>query len=549
MFIRDLSGALVSCPILESLLSPSERKAFAQGSSVNKRFIAIQTPNQSGINAFRPTNFVDDVISADLAPHVQSLLDRDTVPYRQLDLAEVVRLTGRISRVLDEKFNPFASKMATYYGTDYPGRTDHGSANMLGNIGASVKALHESPYDWQNPPANWVPYWQPMMTADEFIADSTNFYSQGRNNIAADILRLGEMSLSTNSISNTGNPYEQGAQANAALTYGSNPQAIFDNLIAASAVPRDVSQTQQSAVNRILTHTNAISNMTTISSADKQVLERYMDELNELEQRLSADVPAISCSIPNFDYSNLSAITNWPNNNNDLGNRSDAATIINAFYDHLVQLMSFAIRCNITNVITLGVGSTMASPSHPWAHSGDPRLWHLEGAHGWDDEYMTSSIKWVMDRILFPLLQALEVEESNNQTFLDNTLIWFQPECSTGHSGINMSGVLVGNTQGVNTGKFYDFCDWQSGNTTINRTNARTGGQNPALRLAPGIPYNRMLVGILQSLGLTESDYINKFGNGGSGFGIWENYGDGFEQYFSSVIRDHFLSDPLPGLF
>ena len=510
MFIKGVGG-LFAAPYLASLL-PSEAQAAGENM---KRLIVMTTPNQLPSNLVFPDDLRGRSIPADLLA-IQMQKSDGTYPYRDLSLSSLVSVRGQISGLLDTKFNSYASKLALYRGVDMPGRIDHGRANSLGNLAASHLGTARR--------------WAPMKTLDEYLANSNNFYTNGKTAYRFPILRVGEGTISTDVIDPARPQEGLGIGGNnASLTMNGNLSQIFDAMFESQAAAIE----KAPVVDRLRLAVNSIKSDRRLGSEDKRRLDEYMQSLSELHRSLSSPSQNPSMPKPSLTFDSRYA----PN----IGGESNIGSAVQSYYRDLAKLIVLAIKCGSTKIATVGIGSSLMLDGTGTSQGGVAH-WHEFIAHANNATQLRAVHKWMADEVFLEIVKGLDTVETGSQTYLDNTLVWMTSECAHGHSGIGFSGLMAGNSAGgLSLGKAYDFSDWER------TTQATTGGE-----IGPGQPINRLWVGILHSLGLTPSDYLGKFGNGTKTFGIWDdNYAqpDHYESEFGQVARSARVNQSLAGLF
>ncbi len=514
VFIRSVCGGLVAFPFLESVLG---EKAYASAIG-EKRFIGITTPNQLPYAYLGPSKLLGANIPTNYQSVVSQLVDPNGWNYRRVALSDVILREGRISDLLDNKFNAFSNSIYMYRGLDFPGRIDHGRATSLGNMAAShlghdVKAI-----------AN--------MTIDEFMANSLNFYPNGRFSMTKDILRLGENSISTSNI--TGNSGVGIGANNGGLSYNGNLSLALQNWFSTASTQSNSSK--KNIVDRIISSINTLKSRNSMGAADVIKVEEHQDRLSQLSSRL-ASTSTVNMSL--FNGVTMPNITP-----SSLGNLADGPTQINNYYTNLVLLLSLAIKCGITKIATIGVESSILSTGASSAQGGSPGSWHGDYAHGNIGPEILALNKWVIDNVVYKLALELNSNESTGVKYLDNTCIYFTPENSYGHSGEGMAGFTIGGSSRINSGNYFDYGDYARRTVKLDWLKVTP---DIGLEHGVGLPINRLHVSLLRAMGLTSQDYINKFGNSGSGFGFWRRtYNDSWEANMGSVDRAN-PDLPLPG--
>lgn len=505
------TGGLLAIPFLESLVP---RQALAATANP-RRLVFIHTPNQLPHPLYFPSSFGGQAVPSDLASALAVKSD-GVYPYRELDLAETIARRGQISPYFNTSFNAYANRLSLYRGVDCPGRIDHGPAAAFGNMaGSHMGTAYQI---------------TPMRTIDEFLANSTNFYSTGKASYRFPVMRLGEEAVSTDLVDPMRPQLGYGLAGNiAALTLNGNLALIFDAMFASSANAAD----KVGVVDQIASVLGQSKITRRIGAADTRRLDDYLTSLGELRQSLTS--PTANPLIPK---PSITVTTRAPKS---IANDADIANAFGDYYRDLAKLAVIAIKSGATKIITVGVDSSIRSTGVGTSHYG-VNDWHANIAHTNDNVELAAVNRAVAETVFYKIVEGLDTVESGSQTYLDSTLVWMTSELSFGHSGVGMGGVMAGNTLGgLVHGKAYDFGDYDRAKATI------TGNIG---EIAPGQPINRLWVGILKSLGLEPSDYLNKFGNGSSTFGYWRNdYPSLYEANFGAFRRDARIGDSLKGLF
>ena len=505
-FIQGLGG-LVVVPLLPSLFGEK-----AEAATLNtKRFIAMTTPNQLPSNHLFPSGLATSTVPADLAAYATTI-NEGRFNYRSTSLAGLIASRGQISPFLDSSLNPSASKLALFRGLDMPGRIDHGRGTALGNLAASHLGTEKK--------------YKPMRTMDEFLANSTNFYTNGKLSYRFPILRTGESSISTSNVSDADSSLGLGIGGNnAGLTLNGNLSQIFDKMYESQTN----SLNKAPIVDQVFASVRDVMAGRKIGASDKRKLESYMDTLSSLHQSLASPVPAPGAK---------PALSFFGSNAPNIGHTATAVNDVRQYYADLAKLIVLAIKTNSTKLITIGIDSALVSAGECISQTGSVTQWHLD-AHAGETARLTAAQKFIFDSVFVEVMNNLNVDETAGVTYLDNTMMMYMGECANGHSGIGFTGVLAGHTGALNLGRAYDFTDWSLGNTL-------TTGNVP---IGPGQPINRLWLGLMKSLGLTPADYLSKYGNGSSTFGIWNEYATTYEGEFGNVSRANYVGTQLTSLF
>ncbi|MEM6996639.1 MAG: DUF1552 domain-containing protein [Myxococcota bacterium] len=522
MFLKSVGGAALCLPVLPSLLPRSARADAASGP---RRLIALMSQSGQFVTDFWPTatppgyQTRDDVYGGPRADGTTALSETIAGGGVRAPLADFAG--APLSPVLTEQLEPYYDKMLLLLGLDYLQGTSHGTGPMLGNY-ANCAAGGE--FESRGLGA--------MPTIDQVLAQSDTFYPTAPR---ARSLVLGTGSP-TNSLSDTdygiaGGPIES-------VPAYINPRYLWEDLFGDFMDPDNpVEHPNRKLVNALYDDYARLRSNSRMSSDDKLALERHMSFIDDIERELGEDYAA-GCTKPDdpgafdieYPYNEVSSIEDFQR-----------------AVELLVDVSAAAIRCDMTRVVTMQVQmaitdalGTLATSYHNSADvAGD---WH-DFAHsasgsGIDRDHLVSLNRWVSESVFKRYLERLDVEEAGGRTYLDNSIVYWGGELSMDHYVLGMPAVLAGGAGGcLETGYYVDY-------TKLSGEYANAG-LLPWGVLIPGLPHNRLLVTMLQSMGLTAGEYER---DGLPGYGHNERfsgpYNLGDEAYdFSS------LGQPLPGIF
>jgi hypothetical protein len=261
-------------------------------------------------------------------------------------------------------------------------------------------------------------------------------------------------------------------------------------------------------MNAIHADYSKLSTHSRISADDKALLERHMAFLDDVTMHLSAYQSTVSCTVPTAPRSIANGYP-WE----QVSSIQDFKDTVNLF----AQVAGAAIRCDITRIVTFDVqkaittasGTEQVSFHNSGTVMGD---WHYF-AHSRDSDANSkanflSISQWICSAIYANFLQLLDVDEGGGRTFLDNSLVCWGNELGFNHYNTDQMCLLAGSAGGrLKTGYYIDYIDWDQSYA------------NPIVDwgvLIPGQPHNRLLVTILQAMGLQPADYER---NGITGYG------------------------------
>ncbi len=477
-FLRGLGGFTLALPFLSSL---GPLQALAQ-LAPKKRFIAfhhydgifekVWYPTQEPTAANGFTSFAADVF------------------YKQL--SQIQRMPdGSLSENFKKDFDSVISKMNLYRGLDIPGGGDHDPCHFL----CGMQNYDGS--EQEGPQFNGA-------SIDTLISKSSNFYATSPKLRA---IRTSEDSGYANGIS-----FERDLITGTATRtpFIKKPidmfNQIFGDLVTEPAVQNKLASMKITIGDIVLEDYKAKMNDRRISSEDKIRLSNFVDNLQEVQKKLSgmSQPQPVNCQKPTspFDY------TYWTN-------LTDAQRL-DCYYAR-VDLFAAAIACDLTRVAVLTDRGFLAN--HDYSHdTPDGRDGQLQFMN-----YNRRAVQ-VVSRFVNNLNSMID-DPNTGKTVLDNSLVVWGSEISMGqhHRCESMPLVTFGGAGGaIKTGYYVDYRKRPFVHLA-NRTDF------PAM----GRGYSQFLVTAMRSMGLQPAEY-NNYGDGG-GFGLFSstiNYSNNhYEQY------------------
>jgi hypothetical protein len=289
-------------------------------------------------------------------------------------------------------------------------------------------------------------------------------------------------------------------------------------------------------VNAVYDNYAALRQHNRLSAADKATLERHMAFINDIENELAAGLGAgcVKPDEPPFYEMGYP----WQ----EVSSPEDFERVV----ELLVDISVAAIRCDMTRVVTFQLQMALTNAMGALAtsyHNSDDVVgdWHDFAHDAVDDAsdhaHIVSLNRWIGAKVFKRFLEQLDVEESAGQTYLDNSLVYWGSELSMDHYVLGMPTVLAGGAAGcLQTGYYVDY------------SNLAGDYANPILPwgvLIPGLPHNRLLVTILQAMGLSPADYER---DGRPGYGHSERF-SGPYALEDSAYNFNQIDQPLPGIF
>ncbi len=513
MFLTGLGGTLLAVPFLPSLLPRAMRKTVeAQPMSAPKRFVAIKSYNGAPVVDYWPTN----------APSGYSTHGRDGTV--RLDAALPVA-TGRhssgnqyfghaaplsdfastgISNVFGAEFNRFADNMLLLRGLDFMPNLNHNHGGFLGNLGLRTNGVG-------GPLGSGA---QINATIDYVISRSSSVYPTAPS--GPRVLHLGSR---TNTCSyaptNLDDPLATGMGAIQQAQAYTNPRVAFDTLFGGMMAPPDGPPAGPSVASRLIDGViddyRRARDGRHISSADRDLLEQHIAHLTELEASLGGGPSMVTCD------------TSSPPSGLDTGGEFEVGVAeITQLWDQMVDVLVLALACDATRIATLDVTKMVIQSGGEEFGMGDSENpnsagrsnWHLQ-AHNWDDNarrWLGAGNRWIAEYVIIRMLERMEaVTEIDGNSLLHHSLALWGNELSFNHLSYSMPTALFGRCGGaINSGRYIDYID----HDRPVRFSQHDGG------VIEGVQYNRLLVTVMQAMGLSPEEYERDPGRGFGELGI-----------------------------
>jgi len=246
-----------------------------------------------------------------------------------------------------------------------------------------------------------------------------------------------------------------------------------------------------------------------LSRSDRDRLEAHLTLVSELQRKLGTNV---SCD----------AVAEPSNDGGIEGLRTAA------------DLFVAALRCGASNVGMMTAAGSRISADDGWTN------WHEQIAHngggGRDKDSFNPEFQRInyrahrrfFEEVFMRLVTGLDVEESDGETFLDRTLVYWSMESGdTTHRNASMPFVTAGSAGGFfETGRYIDY-----------RNYANERWLEPSVpNRYPGILLNRVLGTVLQSMGVAPAEYHtelqqvqpSEFADGARGYGVVQYHDSDF---------------------
>lgn len=479
MFLQGSSGALLAIPFLESLIPRVARAATVQPI---KRYIAVTSTFDYGSHQnlypslARPANLLS--VPGHHPMYYQSLAS--------------YMLDGRkqLSRIVVPELTPYLSQLNMFRALDHTSWFGHGYGQILGNLADSSN----------NPDLGNLP---DVATIDHVLRRNKNF-----NTIDKDVIILGNSSRTYSwGPDAAGKIVNKGRQAKDSLT-------AFNQLFKNGTLPESgggppPKHPRVDVLSRVLDDYLRVSKGAQISSVDKLVLDNALDQLSDV-QRGIAQVAVVGASCK---YKGSPTDKTGVNMFYDLSGPAQADPTLNKYkLTNYANLIAAAMACDVGRIFVFqgdvsdGYKQPIDASLHQDVSHSPFRIYN--GLANW--ELMGNIQADYMKYFVAPLVKAMDslIDPANGKSFLYNSLVHYGTEHSTVHQWASASCLLFGSAGGaISTGNYLDYSDTAKAKRREDSFTATVPGDPKYSPSYPGIPYNRILVTIMQALGLTPQDY------------------------------------------
>ncbi|MEM6791867.1 MAG: DUF1552 domain-containing protein [Myxococcota bacterium] len=518
-FLLGSGGAVLAIPFLESLASKEALAAPAP-----KRLVVMKSFSTQLIEEWYPTmsgngyQLHDDVYSGNKADGT-TLLHQPLGggPYTQAPLTDFQSDTG-ISSILGPALNPFLSKLTLIRGLDFLPTVNHNYGGILGNYSSCTSA---TPCN-----ADGLP---DINTIDQVLAYSSKFYASAPWARFLNVSQGVDDAISYSDLGMPGGTIQH-------LKARTNPLDAWRDMFEGAEPPEGTPagpNRDKLLIDRVYEDYVRLRDHRRLSADDKQRVDRYLTLITELQARLDGGT-TLSCTMPEAPESL---------ENNSGTNSGD----IERKWELFLDVVAAALMCDQTRIVTMSIHKALG----PGPDAGDPTLqghYHSEDAsggtwhglaHDWGNpnaRRMLAGINtWIASEIFAKLCARLDVDEGEGRTVLDNSLIYWGNEMGFNHIAYSVPCLLAGSAGGfIQPGRYLDYIDW-NGQSYFGQENGN---------VIKGIPHNRLLVTILQAMGLDPADYEM---NGQPGYGSTSTAGKNPSQWPTDYNLAQ-IGDVLPGI-
>lgn len=528
LFLTGAGGAALALPFLPSLLPRSIRSAAkAEAPSIPRRFIAMKTYNGMPVQDWYPREAPgygthgDGTVALTQSLPVATGRHTDGGSYSG-HWAPLSDLSGGggVSNILSSALNPFLESMLLFRGLDFMPGLNHNYGGYLGNLGLNTRGTG-------GVLGNGA---QINATIDHVMAASRCVYPATPP--GPRILHVGSRPNASSYAPRSSDVLATGEDSIEQAQSFINPRAAFAATFG-SFMGEEMEEAGLSArlVDRVIEDYRRAIGGPNIGREDRITLQRHIDHLADLEERVNT-MSMNQCEL------------RPPSDVDTGGEFSVEVAGVTALFENMVDLVALALSCDATRVVTLDVtkmvirdgGDVFGMGDSENAGNAGRANWHLQ-AHEWTpnaQRWLGLGAQWVAETIVARLLGRLqEVTESDGESLLHHSMLLWSNELSFNHLNYSMPTAMWGRGGGtLKTGRYLDYVDYER------RVRFSQHGGN----VIEGVQYNRLLVTIMQAMGMTPEEYEREPGRG---FGEYRTIGkgDGFARDYDESNVGEALPD------
>jgi hypothetical protein len=310
-------------------------------------------------------------------------------------------------------------------------------------------------------------------------------------------------------------------------------------------------------LNRVVEHYNQLvkggfGDARRLSANDKARLSDHMDLVNDLAKRFDAQQPVGMASMA-LTAGGAACDPDAARSGNSMtgGDLSGARPYgdLRQWHQDYNSVFAAAISCGASRIATVRVENTFHQSSSYWvdwqqwhqpvAHQADfsRSRWSSEGTGGThpQDLVVTAKNNFYKDCYVDLIKKLDGIDGGDGSSVLDKGLVmWAQESGPVTHSADSLPVITAGSVGGYfNTGHYFDLRN--RGAQRLKQSDSSNDALN-SQRL-PGILYNQWLSNILQSMGMSPSQFSRSHSLGWAGYGH-AKLGESSSAYPSRVFND-----------
>lgn len=490
MFLQGSSGTMLAIPFLTSLLP---RELWAAPPGTIKRFISIIGHSDLGHHSGWLPNTSGNINNL-VQPNRIFNPGNGQKPVRWQPLREFAPTnTSVLAPIYGSAFSPYLNSMSIMRGLDLTDFRGHDSSCRLGGLGGAEGAI--------------VANMRKIPTIDHVINNNRTFNPKG-----SPVIYAGEQRVAGGGWSYS---FVAPNSATPATHLGDSLQEMYNRLFSNGNYPEggttSPAHPRRDILTRIMGDYTQVRNSRNISLADRTALDNALDKISDVQRGLAAAVTSGACSHKSLSQSGLIYLS----------------ATFPAVGRAVADMITASIMCDSARTFT--IGAMVANPGGTdYVAPGGAVNGVMDGVTFEHDisthnPFLVQSgmTMWqrlirrqtpVMQNLVAPLIQNLSAatDPSNGQSYLYNSLVFSTFEGSQTHSYMSQPVILFGNAGG-DFGAMGNYIDYSDRTTAPSFSGCDGFDDNPASSQFSnnyyGVHYNRLLVNILQAMGIPASEY------------------------------------------
>lgn len=352
----------------------------------------------------------------------------------------------------------------------------------------------------------------PSPTIDQVLGWSDRFYPDPAQ-IVERAMVVGGRQLSYT----YANPAARAGQIQVQPSYGSNVD-LFNRVFRPTAAFGAVSPL---VVDRVMDTYRDVMADPRLSTGDRRRLDEHMERLLNVERRLNLELPCEGAS-PLIDTNAIEADPAFFRD-------PDAQA---RYWQLMNDVVVAAFACGVSRVASMHVLDTLSTFSGDW-HQDIAHQAHIQS--GAAQQTLSTAHQQFFANIFLDLVEKMDATEnaSGNTLLADSLVVWSQESGQYTHESFSIPVVTAGSACGsIRAGQYIDYRD-------LTTPLPYDGEGSTFPEDFPGLTWNQYLGTILQTMGLSPTDYETE---PGGGYGPMYVAPD--RPYYAEAVR--VAGEPLP---
>lgn len=271
--------------------------------------------------------------------------------------------------------------------------------------------------------------------------------------------------------------------------------ALFDRIFVAEQ-PEEVDPRPLVADRVIENYRSLRQSNARLSAADRNRLDDHIERIDELQRRLAVAVSCGEVPIPRQDSAPFL----------DAQGFGTSPAMQAEYWQLFNDVIVVAFLCGTSRIAVLNVVSQFTDYALDWHQN----IVHQSNQPGGEQQAaLAAASQAAFENVVLDLIAKLDVDEGDGNTLLDNTLLqWTQESGPMTHESVDSCIVTAGGASGcLRTGQYLDYR-----NEALTHEEEYFQGTGEILR--PGLLHQQYLASVMQTLGMSPSEYETVPGSG-----------------------------------